>query len=428
MVMSGVSGTYAIIRSVTSASATQSELRRISRRAAAVSPSATLAVDAKAKALQAAGEHVIGFGAGEPDFATPAHIVDAAARAMTEGQTRYTPPEGIAPLRMAIRRHLAAAGLVYRPREVMAACGATGALTCAFQALLAPGDEVLVPLPCYPAYGAQIALAGGVPIAVPTGAAAGFKVRPEELLAALTARSRVLILNNPCNPTGSVYTSGELEALLEAAVAADLFIVCDEVYCDLGHEPVPFFSFAALNGEARSRSLVVRSASKTYAMTGWRIGFAAGPEALISAMVTTQEASVVMPASVSQWAAVAALDGPQDSVAARAASFGSRYRYVHDRLSTMTGVRMTEGHAGFFALVDVSEVIEDAAEFCRRLLAHQGVALVPGDAFGVRGTVRLSYATSLPEIADGLDRLEQGLLAERLEPKEPAWTSRLSRP
>jgi aspartate aminotransferase len=337
---------------------------------------------------------------------------------MSEGQTRYTPPEGIAPLRMALRRHLAAAGLAYRPREVMAACGATGALTCAFQALLVPGDEVLVPLPCYPAYATQIALAGGVPIAIPTGAAAGFKVRPEEVQAALTARSRVLILNNPCNPTGSVYTSGELEALLEAAVEAELFIVCDEVYCDLRHERAPFISFAALNADARSRSLVVRSASKTYAMTGWRIGFAAGPEALISAMVTIQEASVVMPASVSQWAAVAALDGPQDWVAAMAASFASRHRYVHDRLSMMTGVRVTEGQAGFFALVDVSEFTADAALFCRRLLAHQGVALVPGDAFGVPGAVRLSYARSLPEIADGLDRFERGVL------EEPACTSR----
>jgi aspartate aminotransferase len=391
---------------------------RLTPRLAQISSNPILAVVADCRRRRAMGQQIVDLSIGEPDFATPAHIVDAAARAMSEGQTRYTPPEGIAPLRMALRRHLAAAGLAYRPREVMVACGATGALTCAFQALLVPGDEVLVPLPCYPAYATQIALAGGVPIAVPTGAAAGFKVRPEDVQAALTIRSRVLILNNPCNPTGSVYTLGELEALLEAAVEAELFIVCDEVYCDLRHERSPFISFAALNAEARSRSLVVRSASKTYAMTGWRIGFAAGPEALISAMVTMQEASVVMPTSVSQWAAVAALDGPQDRVAAMAASFGSRCRYVRDRLSVMTGVRMTEGHAGFFALVDVSEVTADAALFCRRLLAHQGVALVPGDAFGVPGAVRLSYATSLPEIADGLDRFEQGLL------EEPACTSR----
>jgi aspartate aminotransferase len=382
---------------------------RLTPRLAQISSNPILAIVADCRRRRAMGQRIVDLSLGEPDFATPAHIVDAAARAMTEGQTRYTPPEGIAPLRMALRRHLAAAGLVYRPREVMAACGATGALTCAFQALLAPGDEVLVPLPCYPAYATQIALAGGVPIGIPTGAAAGFRVRPEDVQAALTTRSRVLILNNPCNPTGAVYTAGELEALLEAAVAADLFVVCDEVYCDLRHERAPFISFAALTAEARSRSLVVRSASKTYAMTGWRIGFAAGPEALISAMVTVQEAWVVMPASVSQWAAVAALTGPQDCVDAMAESFGSRYRYVHERLAMMTGVRMTEGHAGFFAFVDVSEVTADAAELCRRLLGQQGVAVVPGEAFGVPGCIRLSYATSLPEIADGLERFERGL-------------------
>ncbi|PYQ56065.1 MAG: hypothetical protein DMF78_00105 [Acidobacteria bacterium] len=289
---------------------------RLAPRMAAVPPNAILRLSAECRRRQALGADVVDLGLGEPDVATPAHVCAAAAQAAAEGHTRYTPPAGMAPLRSAIVRRLSREGLSYAPREVMATAGALGGLACAFHALAGPGDEVLVPAPYYPPYLTQIALVGAHPVIVPTDEADAFKLRPEALRAALTSRSRALVLNTPSNPAGAVYGRAELAALVAVAAEAELVIVADEVYGDLLRGPEPFVSVAACSAEARRRTVVVRSLSKSYAMTGWRLGYAAGPEPLITAMTHVQDALLVMPASVSQWAGLAALTGPQDGVRA----------------------------------------------------------------------------------------------------------------
>jgi aspartate aminotransferase len=292
---------------------------------------------------------------------------------------------------------------------VMATCGAMGALGCAFLALLGPGDEVLVPAPYYPPYLPQIALAGGVAVPVPADEGDGFKLRPEALSRAITARSRVLVLNVPGNPAGTVYTRQELAALAEVALRAGLVIVADEVYCDLVAGPGEFTSVAALGPEVERQTLVVRSLSKSYSMTGWRLGYAAGPEALIKAMTRVQEALIVMPSSVSQWAAVAALTGPQDCVRELASSLAERAAYVRLRLQAMPGVRGGAAGGTFFAFPALGAPGEDVTDLCARLLDRHGVALVPGREFGVPWCARLSCAAPRAELEEGLDRLADGL-------------------
>lgn len=387
---------------------------RLATRLDVVAPNAILALTAECRRRQALGRDVLDLGLGEPDSPTPAHVLEAAARAAAEGHTRYTPPAGIAPLRSALVRHLSREGLRYAPREVMVSCGAMGALGCAFHALLGPGDEVLLPAPYYPPYLPQIALVGGRAVIVPTLEADGFKLRPEALRAALGPRSRVLVLNTPSNPAGTVYSRDELAALAEVALAAGLVIVSDEVYRDLMAAPRDYVSPAALSAEIARHTLVVRSLSKSYAMTGWRLGYAAGPEALIQAMVQVQEALIVMPSSLSQWAGLAALTGPQTCVQNLANSLAERSDYVQARLAALPGVRTSPGGGTFFAFPALGPVGSDVSAFCAALLDRHGVALVPGRVFGVPWCARLSCAAPHERLAQALDRLAHAL-AERQE-------------
>lgn len=378
-----------------------------------VGPSAILALTAECRRRQALGKDVLDLGLGEPDAPTPAHVLEAATRAAAQGHTRYTPPAGIAQLRSAILHHLSGEGLSYAPREVMVTCGAMGGLACAFHALIGPGDEVLLPSPYYPPYLPQIGLVGGRAVIVPTDEADGFKLRPEALRAALTPRSRVLVLNTPSNPAGTVYSRAELVALAAVALEAGLMVVSDEVYRDLLAGPEPFVSMAALAPEMRRHTLVVRSLSKSYAMTGWRLGYAAGPEWLVKAMVQVQEALLVMPSSISQWAGLEALTGPQDFVRQLATSLAERASYTQARLGALPGVRCAPTAGTFFAFPALGEPGTDVTELCAFLLDRHGVSVVPGRAFGVPWCVRVSCAAPREHLEQGLDRLERGLAQAR---------------
>ena len=382
---------------------------RLAPRMAAVPPNAILRLSAECRRRQALGADVVDLGLGEPDVATPAHVCAAAAQAAAEGHTRYTPPAGMAPLRSAIVRRLSREGLSYAPREVMATAGALGGLACAFHALAGPGDEVLVPAPYYPPYLTQIALVEAHPVIVPTDEADAFKLRPEALRAALTSRSHALVLNTPSNPAGAVYGRAELAALVAVAAEAELVIVADEVYGDLLRGPEPFVSVAACSAEARRRTVVVRSLSKSYAMTGWRLGYAAGPEPLITAMTHVQDALLVMPASVSQWAGLAALTGPQDGVRALGESLAARADYARARLAVMPGVRCAPAAGTFFAFPALGRPGSDVTALCAALLDRHGVALMPGREFGVPWCARLSCAAPWEQLREGLDRLQRGL-------------------
>jgi len=370
-----------------------------------------LLITAECRRRKALGERVIDLSLGEPDFETPARITAAATRALEQGQTRYTPTAGLSPLRVALRKTLSREGLDYSPREVMVTCGATGALWCAFRAQLRPGDEVLLPAPFFPPYAAQIGLAGGVPVLLKTRQADGFKLTAAGLRAAVTDRSRLLVLNTPANPSGAVYTRDELEALAAVVVETGLLVISDEVYSTLVYAAARHTSLAALGETVRKQVLLVRSFSKSHAMTGWRVGFAAGPEALIREMTSVQELGMVCLSSASQWAALEATREVPGEGSDRLFSLEARRDYLHQRLERMDGVRLVRAEGALFVFPDLSERVSDVTGFCRSLLERESVALVPGAEFGVPECVRISFAASMPELVEGMDRLAQGLIA-----------------
>jgi aspartate aminotransferase len=367
-----------------------------------------LAITSECRRRKAMGEKVIDLSLGEPDLNTPPRIVAAASRALEQGHTRYVPTAGIAPLRVALRRSLGKEGLDYAPQELMATCGATGALWCALRVMLRQGDEVLLPVPTFPPYYAQIRMAGGIPVSLHTRQEDGFKLTAEMLRAGVTERTRLLILNSPANPTGAVYTRAELEALASVILERGLFVISDEVYSSLVYGDARHLSLAALSKELRQQVLVIRSFSKSHAMTGWRIGFAAGPEQLIEQMISVQELSVLSPASVSQWAAVEALREMPEEAAERLAGLDARRRYVLERLERMTGAPV-RADGGLFAFPDLSGPGRDVTKLCRYLLDREALALVPGAAFGAPWCARISYVGSLAELEEGMDRLSRGL-------------------
>jgi aspartate aminotransferase len=388
-------------------------------------PSSTLAVQAKARELRRRGIDVISFGAGEPDFDTPERIKNAAIQAMRHGHTKYTEVGGVPELRAAVCAKLKRDnGLTYEPAEVLVSCGAKHTLFNMAVALLDPGDEVLVPSPYWVSYPEQARLVGAVPVPVPTSEATGFDLDPARLRAAVTPRTKVIILNSPNNPTGAVFSPASLAAVAELALERDLFVVSDECYESLTFDG-RHASIAALGPEVKARTLVVNTCSKSYAMTGWRIGFAAGPRELIAAMTDVQSQVTSNPSSVAQWAAVEALGGPQDEVARMAAEFDRRRRLIVQGLTALPGVSCVTPKGAFYVFPNVSRLfgrtwpatggpatLKSSLDVTAFFLEEARVAVVPGLDFGSDDHVRLSYATSDALITEGLARMAAAL--ERL--------------
>ncbi len=387
----------------------------LAERARRLRPSSTLAVAAKARAMQAQGLDVISFGAGEPDFDTPERVKAAAVRALAEGQTKYTDAAGIPELRAAacakLRRDN---GLDYEPADVIVSVGAKHSLYNLCAVLVGPGDEVLVPAPYWVSYTEQVRLCEGIPVVIPTDEARGFQLDVGALRAAVTPRTKALILNTPNNPTGAVYPRADLQAVAALAVERGFWVVSDECYEALSYEGrLP--SIATLSPEIQARTIVVHTCSKAYAMTGWRIGYAAGPREVIRAMAEFQSQCTSNPTSLAQWAAVEALAGPQDDVAKMAGEFDRRRRVIVEGLNRIPGLRCVTPQGAFYAFPDVSglfgrrfeaTVLAGSADVAAFLLEAARVAVVPGLDFGSDRHVRLSYACGLETIREGLARIE----------------------
>ena len=379
-------------------------------------PSATIAAAAKAKALKSQGITVFDFTLGEPDFSTPAHIQEAARAAMQAGHTHYTPSGGIPELKKAIcaayeRDHK----LKYEPSQVVVSNGAKHSIHNVLTALCGPGDEVIIPAPYWVSYEALVELAGATPVVVPTTEASGFRLSREQFERAITPRTKLLLLNSPCNPTGATYSAAGLEALARVAVKHNVFVCSDEIYEKLLYTDEPFRSFATLLEGIADRTIIVNGVSKAYAMTGWRIGWTLAPQELTSAMDNLQSQETSNPCSVSQYAALAALNGPQECVETMRREFARRRTYTLERIRALRGINLPDPGGAFYAFFNISpyfgkplgrgSVVHNSTDFCTALLEEAHVALVTGDAFGAPGYVRLSFASSMETLAAGCDCL-----------------------
>ncbi|MBI4615830.1 MAG: pyridoxal phosphate-dependent aminotransferase [Planctomycetes bacterium] len=391
----------------------------LSERAAAIQPSATLAVLAEAARMREQDIDVVGFGAGEPDFDTPESVRGKAIEAIHEGFTRYTPTTGILPLRNAISQKLRDdQGLDYGPDCVLATPGGKYACHLAFQVTCNPGDEVLVPAPFWTSYPEQICLAQARPVVLETREADGFKLSPDALAAAVGPRTKMLVLNSPSNPTGSVYSREELAALGEALKGSNVLVLSDEIYEKIIFGDARHHSIAAVAPFLKDRTFLVGGVSKTYAMTGWRIGWLAGPREAIAAAARLADHTTSNPCSIAQKAALAALLGGDEPVRRMVAEFDKRRLYAFSRISQMPGLACAPPEGAFYLFPNVGRcygrrigetALSDSVSFARALLVHARVAVVPGIAFGADSHVRISYATSQDEIEKGLDRLEEFL-------------------
>jgi aspartate aminotransferase len=395
---------------------------RLSSRLDAIAPSLTMAVTAKAHELRAQGIDVISFGPGEPDFATPEHIRAAVKEALERDASsigKYTTTAGLPALRAAVAETLNQVhGTSLAAGQVLVTCGAKQALYEIFQALLDAGDEVIVPGPCWVSYPEMVKLARGTPVVVDTTAEERFLMTPEALRRAITPRTRAVLLNNPCNPTGSLYDRARLEALAAVILERDLLVVSDDIYRSLVYAG-SYHSIAALSPALAARTVFVDGVSKSYAMTGWRIGYAAGPTPLIQAMDTLQSQCTSGASRVAQVAALAALTGPQDSVEQMRKAFDERRREMHARLVAIPGVTCVEPQGAFYCFPDLSaylgkqapggEILRDDIALCAYLVREGRVAIVPGSGFGAPGYARLSYACSLDDVRVGVTRLGQAL-------------------
>lgn len=398
-------------------------IMQVSGFASRITPSATMAAGAKAKELRAAGKTVYDFAQGEPDFVTPRHICAAAEQAMRDGHTHYTPSSGLPELKAAVcRYHKRMHGLDYRPAQVCVSNGAKHTLYTALLATLNPGDEVVIPTPYWVSYSELVKMVGATPVLVETDAASRFLLSPERLREACTPRTRMLLLNSPSNPTGSAYSEPQLRALAEVVLERDLIVLSDEIYERLIYTNAPFTAFASLGEDLLRRTLTVNGVSKTYAMTGWRIGWTCGPPEVVKAMDDIQSQQTSNPSSVSQYAAIAALDGEQECVDEMKREFAKRRDRVCERLNRIPGVAVDPPDGAFYAFFDVrrffgksfgGRAVSDSQSFCLALLEQAGVNLVQGSAFGAEGFVRMSFATSMETIDAGLDALENWLKSGR---------------
>ena len=389
----------------------------LSQRVQRVRPSPTLAVTARAAQLRAAGQDIIGLGAGEPDFDTPAHIKQAAIRAIEAGATRYTAVDGTPELKTAIiNKFQRDNGLAYQPEQILVSCGGKQSFYNLAQALLNSGDEVIIPAPYWVSYPDMVRLADGEPVIIHAGLEQHFKISPEQLDAAITPRTRLFVLNSPSNPTGVAYSRAELEALAEVLLRhPHVLIATDDMYEHILWADEPFSNIVNACEALYPRTVVLNGVSKAYAMTGWRIGYAGGPAPLIQAMKKIQSQSTSNPAAVSQAAATEALNGDQACITPMLNAFRERHDYLVEALNTLPGVRCARADGTFYAFPDFSGLITGLAgidndvALAEYLLAEAGVALVPGSAFGAPGYARLSFATSMAMLKEAMNRLESVL-------------------
>ena len=381
---------------------------KLAARVSQVTPSITLAIAAKAKAMKAEGIDVCSFSAGEPDFDTPAHIKAAAAKALDEGKTKYGPAAGEPKLREAIAHKLKNDnGLNYKAENVLVTNGGKHSLYNLIVALIDPGDEVIIPSPYWLSYPEMVTLVGGKSVIVETDASTGYKITPEQLKKAITPKTKLFVLNSPSNPTGMVYTPGEITALAQVIVDADIYVVSDEIYEKILYDGAEHISIGSLGEEIFSRTLISSGFAKGYSMTGWRLGYLAGPVEIIKAASTIQGHSTSNVCTFAQYGAIAALESSQDCVEEMRQAFAKRRQVMFERLKAIPGLSTAKPDGAFYLFPDISKTGLKSLEFCDAFLAEHQVALIPGVAFGADKNVRLSYATDMTTIEKGMDRLEK---------------------
>lgn len=390
-----------------------------SRKAEDITPSITLAITTKAKELIEAGNDVVSFGVGEPDFNTPKHIIDAAIKAMEDGKTKYTPTPGIIELRKAICNKLEKDnGLVYSPNQIVVSTGAKQSLANALMAILNPEDEVLVAEPYWVSYPELIRLADGIPVIVETKSEDNYKYTLQSLNKSLSKKTKAIIINSPNNPTGTIYSKEELEVIAKFAKERDLIIISDEIYEKLIYDEEEHVSIASLSEDSYNRTIVINGLSKAYAMTGWRLGYAAANMDIIKLMSSIQSHMTSNANSITQYGAVAALNGPDEELHKMVVEFQSRRDYMLDRISKIEGLTCIKPSGAFYVMINIENFlntnfhnkdINNSVDFSQVLLEEEMVAVVPGAGFGIDKYVRLSYATSKEQIKAGLDRIESFL-------------------
>lgn len=386
---------------------------KLADRVSALTPSSTLAITAKAKELKAAGHDVIGLGAGEPDFNTPQFIIDAAIQAMNDGQTKYTPSGGLAELKKEIiGKFQNDQGLTYKPNEIIVCTGAKHALYTLFQVLLNEGDEVIISAPYWVSYPEQVKLADGVPVYVEALEESQFKMTPEQLRAAITEKTKAVVINSPSNPTGMLYSKEELEELGRICLDHNVLIVSDEIYEKLIYDDNKHVSIAEISEELKQQTIIINGVSKSHSMTGWRIGYAAGNEQIIGAMTNLASHSTSNPTSIAQYASIAAYAGSQEPVEEMRKAFEERLNIIFDKLVSIPGITCLKPQGAFYLFPNAKQAAEitgfaSVDDFVEALLEKEKVALVPGSGFGAPDNVRLSYATSLQTIEEALVRIER---------------------
>ncbi|WP_428908906.1 pyridoxal phosphate-dependent aminotransferase [Niallia sp. Krafla_26] len=386
---------------------------RLANRVKALTPSATLAITAKAKELKAAGHDVIGLGAGEPDFNTPQHIIDAATKSMNEGQTKYTPSAGLPALKEEIiKKFKKDQNISYEASEIMVASGAKHALYTLFQVILNDGDEVVIPTPYWVSYPEQVKLAGGVPVYVEGYESNQFKITPEQLEAVITDKTKAVIINSPSNPTGMIYTKEELTKLGEICLAKDIVIVSDEIYEKLVYDGNQHISIAQISPELKEHTIIINGVSKSHSMTGWRIGYAAGNKEIIKAMTNLASHSTSNPTTTAQYGAIAAYSGSQNEVEKMRQAFEVRLNTIYDQLISIPGVSCIKPQGAFYLFPNVQKAalqsgFSNVDEFATALLQEAKVAVVPGTGFGAPENMRISYATSLELLENAVARIKE---------------------